>query len=167
MFEHFFIFHFLTFLTLFTIFHILGQTSPMCEKRNRHHTRPQATTCMTTQAMHARAGALMSPSSCLDGGITRVGPGQNPQHTGAHSGWEAVGCSQNHDFTHGSGASSCQIHAQSPQPQWMVIHKSSSLTEQWTVQSYNEPSLLPAVQTILKIVEIRKNRVQQPARVPT
>ena len=29
--------------------------------------------------------------SCLDGSITRVGRGQNPQYTGAHFGGEAIG----------------------------------------------------------------------------
>ena len=33
----------------------------------------------------------MLPPSCLDGSITRVGPGQNPQYTRAHFGGEAVG----------------------------------------------------------------------------
>ena len=36
----------------------------------------------------------MLPSSCLDGSITPVGPGQNPQYTGAVQRREAVGCSQ-------------------------------------------------------------------------
>ena len=54
-----------------------------------HNTTQTATT-------HARAGALMFPSSCLDGGITRVGPGQHPQYTRASLAREAVGGSQ-HD----------------------------------------------------------------------
>ena len=33
----------------------------------------------------------MFPSSCLDAGITRVGPGQYPQDTRAHLGGLAVG----------------------------------------------------------------------------
>ena len=41
-------------------------------------------------ATQARAGALMSQSSCLDGGITRVGPGQHPRYTRADFGQEAV-----------------------------------------------------------------------------
>ena len=36
----------------------------------------------------------MLPSSCLDGSVTPVGPGQNPQYTGAVQRREAVGCSQ-------------------------------------------------------------------------
>ena len=36
----------------------------------------------------------MLPSSCLDGSVTPVGPGQNPQDTGAVQRREAVGCSQ-------------------------------------------------------------------------
>ena len=36
----------------------------------------------------------MLPSSCLDGSVTPVVPGQNPQYTGAVQRREAVGCSQ-------------------------------------------------------------------------
>ena len=36
----------------------------------------------------------MLPSSCLDGSVTPVGPGQNPQYTGPVQRREAVGCSQ-------------------------------------------------------------------------
>ena len=45
------------------------------------------------QIARERAGALTSPSSCLDGGVTRVGPGQYPQYTRADFGPEAVGSS--------------------------------------------------------------------------
>ena len=47
--------------------------------------------------MHARAGALMFPSSCLDGGITRVGPGRYQQYTRALYGGEAVDSSKPHE----------------------------------------------------------------------
>ena len=47
----------------------------------------------TTQTARDRAGALTFPSSCLDGGVTRVGPGQYPQYTRADFGLEAVGSS--------------------------------------------------------------------------
>ena len=61
----------------------------------RHRTLPWSAIDTSTETMHARAGALMFPSSCLDGGITRVGPGQYPQYTRADFGPEAVG-SSNH-----------------------------------------------------------------------
>ena len=48
-----------------------------------------------TQQVQARVGTLMFPSSCLDGGITCVGPGRYPQHTRAWYAREAVGSSQN------------------------------------------------------------------------
>ena len=35
------------------------------------------------QQQQQRAGALTLSSSCLDGSVTPVGPGQNPQYTGA------------------------------------------------------------------------------------
>ena len=41
---------------------------------NNYQSTPHSTT---------RAGALMLPSSCLDGSVTPVGPGLNPQYTGA------------------------------------------------------------------------------------
>ena len=41
---------------------------------NNYKSTPQSTT---------RAGALMLPSSCLDGSVTPVCPGLNPQYTGA------------------------------------------------------------------------------------
>ena len=46
-----------------------------------------------------RAGALTSPSSCLDGGVTRVGPGRYPQYTRADFGPEAVGSSNHRRYT--------------------------------------------------------------------
>ena len=36
-----------------------------------------------TASVHTRAGALTFPSSCLEGSVTRVGPGRNPQYTRA------------------------------------------------------------------------------------
>ena len=51
-------------------------------------------TCAVLHASHShahkRAGALTFPPSCLDGGVTRVGPGQNPQYTLAPFGKEAL-----------------------------------------------------------------------------
>ena len=70
-----------------------GQTSQMCGKNNHRRTQARATTYTATQATNARADALMFPSSCLGGGITRVGPGQYPQYNRADFGPEAVGCS--------------------------------------------------------------------------
>ena len=58
-----------------------------------HRTRPTATTCTTTQTARERAGALTFSSSCLDGSVTRVGPGRYPQCTRADFGPEAVGSS--------------------------------------------------------------------------
>ena len=49
--------------------------------------RPQA--CIHELAL------LTFPSSCLDGGVTRVGPGRNPQYNRAWLAREVVGCSQN------------------------------------------------------------------------
>ena len=48
-------------------------------------------TLTSTSPLHVppqqqRAGALMLPSSCLDGRVTPVGPGLNPQYTGALTG---------------------------------------------------------------------------------
>ena len=45
-----------------------------------HRTRPTATTCTTTQTARERAGARTFSSSCLDGSVTRVGPGRYPQY---------------------------------------------------------------------------------------
>ena len=60
--------------------------------RLSHHLKP---TCPSeTTPQQERAGALMLPSSCLDGSVTPVGPGQNPQYTGAVQRREAVGCPQ-------------------------------------------------------------------------
>ena len=49
--------------------------------RLSHHLTSTCPSVTTPQ--QERAGALMLPSSCLDGSITPVGPGQNPQYTGA------------------------------------------------------------------------------------
>ena len=60
--------------------------------RLSHHLK---STCPPeTTPQQERAGALMLPSSCLDGSVTPVGPGQNPQYTGAVQRREAVGCPQ-------------------------------------------------------------------------
>ena len=42
----------------------------------------QSVPCLPPQQQH-RAGALTLSSSCLDGSVTPVGPGLNPQYTGA------------------------------------------------------------------------------------
>ena len=62
-------------------------------KNNHRRTQARATTYTATQTTHARAGGLMFPSSCLGGGITRVGPCQYPQYNRADFGPEAVGSS--------------------------------------------------------------------------
>ena len=67
-----------------------------CDGQNDHHrTRPTATTCTTTQTALERAGALTFPTSCLDGSVTRLGPGRYSHYTRADFGPEAVG-SSNH-----------------------------------------------------------------------
>ena len=57
-----------------------------------HNKLPQPDTTTTTPraTTQARAGALMFPASCLDGSITRVGPGLNPQYTRAWCAREAA-----------------------------------------------------------------------------
>ena len=62
-------------------------------------TTPTATTCTTTQTARERAGALTSPSSCLDGSVTRVVPGRYSQYTRADFGPEAVGSSNHRHIT--------------------------------------------------------------------
>ena len=61
------------------------------------HNKPQPDTTATIPraTTQARAGALMFPSSCLDGSITRVGPGVNLQCTRAWYSREVAGCSLN------------------------------------------------------------------------
>ena len=54
-------------------------------------TCPRAQSYTQATGTHTRAGALTFPSSCLDGGVTRVGPGQNPQYTRAWSVRKAMG----------------------------------------------------------------------------
>ena len=61
---------------------------------NHQQLNPRAQPNTQATSTHTRAGALTFPSSCLDGSVTRVGPGQNPQYTRAPFGEEAVGCSQ-------------------------------------------------------------------------
>ena len=68
-----------------------------CGRQTARHTKPPPVSVLhvhndtQTASVHTRAGALTFPSSCLDGGVTRVGPGQNPQYTRAPLGEEAVG----------------------------------------------------------------------------
>ena len=68
-----------------------GRQTLVCNKIPQ----PDTTTTIPRATTQARAGALMFPSSCLDGSITRVGPGLNPQYTRAWYATEAVGCSLN------------------------------------------------------------------------
>ena len=88
-----------------------------------------------------------------------MGPGRNPQYTRAHSGGEAVGCSQYHV------TSSSRMVAEPAVPSSTGREpRPSHQNQQWTVQLCNTASFPPAAQTVLKIVEIRKNRVQKTAR---
>ena len=57
-------------------------------------TCPHAQSYTEAPSTHARAGALVFSSSCLDESITRVAPGQYPLYTRAWSARKAVGCSQ-------------------------------------------------------------------------
>ena len=70
---------------------VCGRTNHKSPKSviNSHvHHRQQP---LHKQPRKQRAGALMFPSSCLGGSITRVGLGQHPQYTRALNGGEAVG----------------------------------------------------------------------------
>ena len=60
--------------------------------------RPRAQSYTQAPTTHTRAGPLTFPSSCLEGCVTRVGPGQYPQYTRAPFGEEAVGSSQSKHF---------------------------------------------------------------------
>ena len=88
-----------------------------------------------------------------------MGPGRNPQYTRAHSGGEAVGCSQCHVTT-----SSRMVAEQAVPSSTGREPRPSHQNQQWTVQLCNTASFLPAAQTVQKIVEIRKNRVQKTVR---
>ena len=68
-------------LTCMVLFTFCGQTHQVDGKTTKNHTRPTATTCTTTQTAREIAGALTSPSSCLDGSVTRVGPSRYPPGT--------------------------------------------------------------------------------------
>ena len=57
-------------------------------------TCPRAQRHTQTKSTHARAGALVFSSSCLDESTSRVGLGQYPQYTRALFGEQAVGGSQ-------------------------------------------------------------------------
>ena len=88
-----------------------------------------------------------------------MGPGRNPQYTRAHSGGEAVGCSQCHV------TSSSRMVAEPAVPSSTGREpRPSHQNQQWTVQLCNTASFPPAAQTVLKTVEIRKDRVQKTAR---
>ena len=62
---------------------VRGRTEPIHQKSviNSHVHHKQQTLHM--QPRKQRAGAVMLPSSCRGGSITRVGPGQHPQYTRA------------------------------------------------------------------------------------
>ena len=120
------------------------QTSDQQPRSPKATTNPQATT-------QTRAGALMFPSSCLDGGITRVGPGQYPQCARALYGGEAVSCSSQQHST-----------AQKMSP------NSDMVAEQWlnTVpQSLKSDSSGVAAATSETLVEGRASRVKRSDRV--
>ena len=53
----------------------------MTPQTHHHQARPRVKQHQLTQPVQARAGALTSPSSCLDGGITRVGPCRWSSHS--------------------------------------------------------------------------------------
>ena len=79
---------------------VCGRTEPIHQKSviNSHVYHRQQP--LHKQPRKQRAGALMFPTSCLDGGITRVCPSQYPQYTRALYGGEAVGSSsQQHSTT--------------------------------------------------------------------
>ena len=83
---------------------VINQQKPVINDHVQHrqqspHKQPQK----------QRAGALMLPSSCLDGSITRVGPGQHPQYTGALYGGEAVGVSSQQHSISQMSPNSCSI----------------------------------------------------------
>ena len=59
-----------------------------------HQTCLHAQSYTQAPTTHARAGALVFSSSCLDESTSRVGLGQYPQYTRALFGEEAVGSSQ-------------------------------------------------------------------------
>ena len=74
-------------------------------------TRVHTTTLLWHSTSTSWRSDLMLPSSCLDGSVTPVGPGQHPQYTAACLRGEAVGGSQPHKsprnfcaLQHGSGA---------------------------------------------------------------
>ena len=73
---------------------VINQQKPVINDHVQH--RQQS---LHKQPQKQRAGALMLPSSCLDGSIARVGPGQHPQSTGALYGGEAVGVSSQQHST--------------------------------------------------------------------
>ena len=79
--------------------HSCGETDRMKLQNHHHQTRPRMQQDQQTQQVQARAGALMFPSSCLDGGVTRVGPGRYTQYTRAWYARETVGSSQNNPTT--------------------------------------------------------------------
>ena len=80
-----------------SLVHTEMHTRFLAEVRKHYTTTPRptdVTTCAVLHAnrKHARAGALVFSSSCLDESITRVGPGQ--YQTRAWLAREAVGSSQ-------------------------------------------------------------------------
>ena len=85
---------------------VTNQQKPVINSHVQH--RQQS---LHKQPQKQRAGALMLPSSCLDGSTTRVGPGQHSVHRALYGGEAVCGSSQQHSTSqnepklrHGSGA---------------------------------------------------------------
>ena len=71
----------------------------------------------------------MLPSSCLDGSVTPVGPGQNPQYTGAVQRREAVGCSQGLKMSPQNNRSTVAEFSSSLWVAWLCcLHRGGSTT---------------------------------------
>ena len=90
-------------------------------------TCPRAQRHTQTASTHARAGAFVFSSSCLDESTSRVGPGQRPQYTRAPFREQAVGSTppaqhmsptyipREMKVLHGSGAMGCETMAMTSQ----------------------------------------------------
>ena len=75
VFSHFDFCHFFC-----AFFHFLRVSDSTTPQLNHQQTCPRAQSCTHAPTTHARAGALVFSSSCLDESISRVGPGQYPQN---------------------------------------------------------------------------------------
>ena len=100
----------------------------------------------------------MFPSSCLDRGITRVGPCGYLQYTRAHYGVEAVGSSQPHE------PNTSRMVAEPAAPTVPRTESPRSSHQQSGGQFSRATCcpFLPAMQTILKIVEIPQEQGATP-----